>query len=79
MRFDSAITTYERFDKWITKFSEDLAARGQVIDKNVEYEIYRALSAPSGALVMMVPCWSLEDMDHSQEFFWTNADDGLGP
>jgi hypothetical protein len=69
MRFDSALTTVKRFDEWITEFSEDLAARGQVIDKDVEYEIYRALSAPSGALVMMVPCWSLVDIDRSQEKF----------
>jgi hypothetical protein len=31
MRFDKALTTDERFDKWLTKYSEDLAARGQVI------------------------------------------------
>jgi hypothetical protein len=69
MRFDSALTTDKHFDKWITKFSEDLAARGQMIDKDVEYEIYCALNAPIGALVMMVPCWSLDDMDRTQENF----------
>jgi hypothetical protein len=56
MCFDSALTTDKHFGKWITKFWEDLAARGQMIDKDVEYKIYCALSAPSGALVMMVPC-----------------------
>ena len=54
MCFDSALITVKRFDKWITEFSEDLAARGQVIDKDVEYEIYRVLSAPSEALVMII-------------------------
>jgi hypothetical protein len=78
MRFDSALTPDERFDKWLTKYSEDSAARGQVIDKDVEYEICCALKAPSGALVMMVPCWSL-DACRIQDFFLTNADDGLGP
>jgi hypothetical protein len=63
------LTTYKRFYKWITEFSEDLAARGQVIDKDVEFKIYCALSAPSGALVMMVPCWSLDYMDCIQENF----------
>ena len=69
MRFNSALTTVKRFDEWITEFSEELAARGQVIDKDVEYEIYRVLSAPSEALVMMVPCWSRVDIDRSQEKF----------
>jgi hypothetical protein len=39
MRFDSALTTEERVDKWLTKYSEDLAAYGQLIDRDVEYEM----------------------------------------
>jgi hypothetical protein len=69
--------TEERFDKWLTKYSEDLAACGQLIDRDVEYKIYCALSAPSGALVMMVPYWSL-DTGRIQDNFWINADDCNG-
>jgi hypothetical protein len=73
MCFESALTTEERFDKWLAKYSEDLAARGQLIDRDVEYEmiveIYCALSVPSRALVMMVPCWSLDAGRIQENFF----------
>ena len=46
-----------------------MAARGQLIDRDVEYKISCALSAPSGALVIMVPCWSLDAGRIQENFF----------